>query len=282
MIALGLACFMGSPAKADPVVDGCRKSAGVTGTVSFSAPAFLAMNNCVSQAVRKIDSDRAKIFNQLRTYQQDIDQRLIVGRGKLAARSCQEEMANRQYVESLLIQIPDMQRRFDQNAAALKRVYDAYGIELTLLYAGGAGSDPLGKMIGLLNQEFEKKNAEIQKQRRAFRNFYVDLQGVQFQDACSGRARVGGTPVGPMAGCQWRPTTAAGGGRGHMCVCRDASAPGGWRQEPDGRRCGPHGPELPGMTGGPGGAGGSGMAGGGMGGKAKGGMSSPGDWQPIR
>lgn len=174
-------------------VDECRARSGLVGSAQVDFGAAMAMHECVSGHIRVLDGERRKPLAAFHDRRRAFDTRLTAGGGQLRADTCDQEMAQRRWVEDALGEIGTLRTRHAEAVGAIEDLYEAYGAELSLLYAGGAATETLARLIRLMNADLAKLRETADRDQRAMRNFYVDLQAVSFEDACGRPGASGGS-----------------------------------------------------------------------------------------
>ncbi|MBL6929190.1 MAG: hypothetical protein ISR44_08455 [Rhodospirillales bacterium] len=257
VILVILAALAASPAQAasaSRAAQQCRVDAGLSGDVHH--PTFqqaMGMYECIQEEISKVGRDQGLLMKAFRKWRDEYDRRLVAGNGRLAARSCSEEKNNRRYVEDRLGDVKDARRRHEANGEKFEALYQGFIFELSVVFLGHhGGADVLGKIIKIVNEQFVGRTDWTKKERKALRNFYVDLQHTRFQDACGG-STVRNDP--PDRQCKWqtRKTFNAIRGRrgttatGYICICPPDDGRSVWPAA-DSARCGPYPSEAGGNS----------------------------------
>ena len=170
----------------------------------------------------------------------------------LAARSCSEEKNNRRYVEDRLGDVKDARRRHEANGEKFEALYQGFIFELSVVFLGHhGGADVLGKIIKIVNEKYVGRTEWTEKERKALRNFYVDLQHTRFQDACGGST----VRSNQQRQCKWQTRRAFNAVRGrhattatgYVCICPPTDGRSVWPAA-NAERCGPYPSETSGHS----------------------------------
>lgn len=225
----------------------CRVDAGLAGDVHH--PTFdqaMGMYECIKDEIGKVARDQGLLMKAFRKWRDEHDKRLVAGGGMLAARSCPDEKSNRRYVEDRLGDVGQARSRQEANGEKFEALYQGFVFELSVVYLGSqGGAEVLGRIIKIVNEQFRERTDWTEREAKALKNFYVDLQHTRFGDAC-GRPTVRVTPPDSRQ-CKWQTRRAFNAIRGrhattatgYVCICPPGDGRSVWPAA-NAERCGPY------------------------------------------